>query len=149
MGLRDMSQLYKQVVLDHAKYPRNFGELTDATTTETLRNPSCGDEITVDMTVQDDLITDIHFHGIGCTISKASTSMMTTALKGKTLKEAQTLIKAFQNNVINKEISPTEQTQLGDASLLSTVAQFPTRVRCATLGWHVSENIINAIKGDE
>ncbi|WP_395319556.1 Fe-S cluster assembly sulfur transfer protein SufU [Fructilactobacillus frigidiflavus] len=149
MGLRDMSQLYKQVVLDHAKYPRNFGEVDHATETETLRNPSCGDEITVALTVQDDLITDIHFHGIGCTISKASTSMMTLALTGKTLPEAQKLIKAFQNNVINKAISPAEQAELGDASLLSTVAQFPTRVRCATLGWHVSENIINELKGAE
>ncbi|WP_429971632.1 Fe-S cluster assembly sulfur transfer protein SufU [Fructilactobacillus sp. Tb1] len=149
MGLREMSQLYKQVVLDYAKYPRNFGEVDHPTASLTLRNPSCGDEITVDLTINDDVITDAHFHGIGCTISKASTSMMTVALNGKSLDEAQAIIKAFQNNVINKEITKTDKEKLGDASLLSTVAQFPTRVRCATLGWHVSENIINEVKGDD
>ncbi|WP_413627910.1 SUF system NifU family Fe-S cluster assembly protein [Fructilactobacillus vespulae] len=147
MSLRDMKTLYKQVVLENANHPQNFQKPAGDLPAETLRNPSCGDEITVACQVHDNHIENLTFYGTGCTISKASTSIMTETLVGKPVNEALHLIKLFQQNIIAKQITDEEKKSLGDAALLSSVAQFPTRIRCATLGWHVIENLINQIKG--
>ncbi|UQS87320.1 SUF system NifU family Fe-S cluster assembly protein [Nicoliella spurrieriana] len=143
MALAKLNQLYRSVVLDHASHPRNFGELTDRTADLVLRNPSCGDIINVQVRINANVVEDVKFMGEGCTISKASASMMTTAVKGKSIAECNQIIQLFSDNIINKQIAPADEERLGDALLLSTVAKFPTRIRCATLGWHALDELIN------
>ncbi|MHA8111285.1 Fe-S cluster assembly sulfur transfer protein SufU [Lactobacillaceae bacterium Melli_B4] len=143
MGLMKLDQLYRSVVLEHASYPKNYGTLSTPSDSLVLRNPSCGDIINVQIKMDNNVIKDIKFKGTGCTISKASASMMTMVIKGHTIQESHRIIKMFFDNIVNKDLSKDEQAQIGDAFLLSTVAKFPTRIRCATLSWHALSELIN------
>ncbi|KOY77043.1 SUF system NifU family Fe-S cluster assembly protein [Lactobacillus sp. B3795] len=147
MGIDRMNQLYKSVIFDHSMHPRNFGSLDNCTGSVELRNPSCGDIIKVFVNIEDDVIKDIKYTCVGCTISKASTSIMSQEIKGKNVDDAKKIIKAFSDNIIKKDIDDDDKKMLGDARLLSDLAKFPTRIRCATLGWHATDKLINDYKG--
>jgi nitrogen fixation NifU-like protein len=139
-----MRELYQQVILDHNKAPRNFRKLETANHVAEGHNPLCGDEVTVYLQMNDDVIEDIAFQGQGCAISKASASMMTSDLKGKTAAEAEAL---FENvhAMLTGEGDPTDEEELGRLSALAGVREFPTRVKCATLAWHTMKG---ALHGD-
>ncbi|WP_324717911.1 SUF system NifU family Fe-S cluster assembly protein [Carboxydochorda subterranea] len=128
-----MEDLYREVILDHYRAPRNKGSLEHADASCHLHNPLCGDDITLALAVEGDVIRDARFVGQGCSISQASASMMTEAIKGKTVAEARELIDRF-SRLMRGEIAPGE-ADLGDLEALSGVSRFPVRVKCALLAW--------------
>ena len=132
--MSDLRDLYQEVILDHNKRPRNFRELEEPDQRADGHNPLCGDTVTIYLKLDGDQIEDLSFQGSGCAISRASASMMTEALKGKTLDEAQALFDRFHDRVMGKEIDDVKR--LGKLDALSGVAEFPMRVKCATLAWH-------------
>lgn len=140
MGLSKLDQLYRQVILDHSQNPHHYGTLDESTRTIELNNPTCGDVIQLHFLIEGNRITDIRFSGHGCTISKASASMMTDLMVGKTLEEALQLEKQFSLLVQGEEVQDVEE--LGDAILLSGVAKFPARIKCATLSWKALEKAL-------
>lgn len=131
--MSDLRDLYQELILDHNKRPRNFKELADANRTAEGYNPLCGDKVKVFLRVEDGLVKDVSFQGSGCAISKASASVMTESLKGKTVAEVEVLFKRFRDLVMGKE---SETDDLGKLVVFSGVCEFPTRVKCATLAWH-------------
>ena len=130
----DLGALYEEVILDHNRSPRNWGEIPGARHVDG-RNPLCGDRISLDVKVEGDVITDIRFTGEGCAISKASASMMTQAIKGKTMEEAAALYEGFHDLVTGKTATPPDKS-LGSLRAFAGVARFPARVKCATMAWH-------------
>jgi nitrogen fixation protein NifU and related proteins len=134
--MSDLRELYQQVIIDHSKKPRNFRKLEDANRTAEGYNPLCGDEITVYLLFQDDVIQGIGFQGSGCAISKASASMMTDSVKGKTRNEAQHLFEKFHQLVTGEGDKAGDPGDLGKLAVFSGVSEFPVRVKCATLPWH-------------
>jgi nitrogen fixation protein NifU and related proteins len=132
--MSDLSDLYQEVILDHNRRPRNFHAIADASYTAEGYNPLCGDRLTLYLKLSDDVITDLAFEGAGCAISKASASMMTDALKGHTIAEANALFERFHRMVT----TPPEQAveDMGKLSSLAGVREFPVRVKCASLAWH-------------
>lgn len=134
--MSDLRELYQQVILDHNKQPRNFKRLEGANRTAEGYNPLCGDQITVYLQMEDDVIHNIGFQGSGCAISKASASMMTTSVKGKTKAETEFLFERFHEMVTGK-LDPTANLHdLGKLAVFSGVSEYPIRVKCATLPWH-------------
>jgi nitrogen fixation NifU-like protein len=131
----DLGALYEEVILDHNRSPRNWGEIPGAKHVEGL-NPLCGDRISLSVQVDGDVITDIRFTGEGCAISKASASMMTQAMKGKTREEAQKLFERFHDLVTGRAKDTPPDKSLGSLRAFAGVARFPTRVKCATMAWH-------------
>ena len=134
--MADLRELYQSVILDHSRRPRNFGPLADADAEATGNNPMCGDAVTVWVRMDGDRIADVHFAtppGTGCAISKASASLMTTAVAGKTRAEAEELFGAFHRLVTG---DASEAEHVGRLAALGGVSQFPIRVKCATLAWH-------------
>jgi len=129
MSLRE---LYQEMILDHSKYPRNFGDLPNASHQHLGHNPLCGDKIVVFLQEENGLIQDVQFQGTGCAISVASASLMTEAIKGKTLAEFEALFSAFHLLVTEGK----ETIDLGKLDILAGVSAFPVRVKCATLAWH-------------
>ena len=133
----DFEELYQAVILDHSRKPRNFGPLPDATVTVSGDNPTCGDEVALSLKIADgDRLEKVGFTGTACSICTASTSLMTTKIKGKTRAEATELLDAFQSMITGKTPEAEAPKTLGDLRLLSGVAKFPQRIKCATLGWH-------------
>jgi len=132
--MSDLRELYQDVILEHSKAPRNYGELPKANHKAEGYNPLCGDHFTLYVTVEDDSIRDIRFQGSGCAISKASASMMTQSVKGKTKQEAEQLFQRFHQLVTGHGNS--NQGELGKLAAFSGVSEFPVRVKCATLAWH-------------
>jgi nitrogen fixation NifU-like protein len=132
----DLQELYQEVIMDHNVRPRNFKRLADATGSSHGFNPFCGDDFTVELKVQDGVITDIGFQGAGCAISKSATSLMTEAVIGKSREEAERVFGRFREMITRGMESSYDPDGLGDLEALSTVARFPVRVKCATLGWH-------------
>ena len=130
----DSRELYQQVILDHNRAPRNFRKLDPADRTARGENPLCGDALTVYVNLDGDVITDIGFEGSGCAISKASTSLMTAAVKGKTEQEARVLFDRFHAMVLGNETP--DRDVLGKLVALGGVKAFPARVKCASLAWH-------------
>ncbi len=130
----DLGALYEEVILDHNRSPRNWGEIPGARHVDG-RNPLCGDKISLDVKVEGDVITDIRFTGEGCAISKASASMMTQAIKGKTTREAAVLYEGFHDLVTGKGANPPDKS-LGSLRAFAGVSKFPARVKCATMAWH-------------
>ncbi len=131
------SELYQQVILDHNKNPRNFRELTDGTHSCDGKNPLCGDEMTIYLNINDDgIIDDISFQGSGCAISKSSTSMMTTNLKGKSVDEARVMFEEFHKMILGEFDPETQEHHLGKLTIFMGVREFPSRTKCATLPWH-------------
>lgn len=134
--MSDLRELYQEVILDHSKRPRNFQKLEDANRTAEGYNPLCGDQITVYLRLENDVIRDISFQGSGCAISKASASMMTASLKGKTKAEAKVLFEKFHHMVTGRGDTTLDPVELGKLAAFSGVCEFPVRVKCATLPWH-------------
>ena len=131
----DLGALYEEVILDHNRSPRNWGEIPEGHHVEG-RNPLCGDKISLSLKLVGDVITDIRFTGEGCAISKASASMMTQAIKGKTRAEAEQLFERFHNLVMGRATETPPDKSLGSLRAFAGVARFPTRVKCATMAWH-------------
>ena len=142
--MSNLSDLYQEVILDHNKNPRNQGKLESADRTAEGYNPLCGDKLTVYVEMDGDRIEDIRFDGVGCAISQASASVMTTVVKGRTTAEVEELFRRFQKIVTGEESSPEELEKLGELAAMAGVSQFPTRVKCATLGWHT---LLDAVHG--
>ncbi|MDW8223707.1 MAG: SUF system NifU family Fe-S cluster assembly protein [Gemmatales bacterium] len=137
--MSDLKELYQEVILDHQKHPRNFGSLSDATHRQEGYNPLCGDRIILYLKLQNNRIEDIAFQGSGCAISTASASVMTEAVKGKTVEEAEALYHAFHELVTGRPSETntgTKRPPLGKLAVFSGVREFPVRVKCATLAWH-------------
>ena len=132
--MSDLSDLYQEVILDHNRRPRNFHALADASHTAEGYNPLCGDRLTLYVKVADGVVSDVAFEGAGCAISKASASLMTDAVKGRTVAEAQALFDRFHRMVTTPPEQPVED--LGKLSVLAGVRAFPVRVKCASLAWH-------------
>ena len=134
--MADLRDLYQDVILEHSKAPRNFREMASANHKAEGFNPLCGDRFTVYLDLEGDSIRDISFQGSGCAISKASASMMTQSLKGKTKTDAEKLFGRFHGMVTGHDPSNGDQTELGKLTVFSGVSEFPVRVKCATLAWH-------------
>lgn len=141
MSLRE---LYQEMIIDHGKQPRNFGSLLDATHSKNGQNPLCGDKLTVYLVERDGVVEDVRFEGAGCAISVASASLMTEAVKGKSLAEVTSLFQNFHQLVTTGKESEVE---IGKLAVFSGVAEFPVRVKCATLAWHTMQAaLVNDIK---
>jgi nitrogen fixation protein NifU and related proteins len=136
-----LSALYQEVILDHYRRPRNRGKLEDPTGTASLRNPLCGDEVDVQVAVQDGKVADVKFGGRGCSISQASASMMTELVKGRTPEEVHALGERFAQ-MIRGDVEAAKDQALGQARALSGVSRFPTRVRCALIAWEAMERAV-------
>lgn len=134
--MSELSELYQQVILDHNKKPRNFHKLENANRTAQGYNPLCGDQLNVYLQVEDDQVKDVGFEGSGCAISKASASMMTQAVKGKSKVEAEQLFNEFHRMVTGELDEENEPNQLGKLKIFAGVRDFPARVKCASLSWH-------------
>lgn len=132
--MADLRELYQEVILEHSKAPRNYRELEDADRKAEGFNPLCGDHFTVYLQMEGDSIRDIGFQGSGCAISKASASMMTQSLKGKTKQEADEIFQRFHSVVTGN--ANGEGADLGKLAVFAGVSEFPLRVKCATLAWH-------------
>jgi nitrogen fixation NifU-like protein len=133
MSAGDLRDLYQQVIMDHNKKPRNFREMTDANHLAHGNNPLCGDALVVYLKLNGDVIEDVSFQGSGCAISVASASLMTEALKGKTIDEADRIYNLVHKQMTGEEV---DTSSLGKLEVLSGVKEFPARVKCATLSWH-------------
>jgi len=134
--MSELSELYQQVILDHNRKPRNFHKLENANRAAEGFNPLCGDQLHVYIELENDQLKDISFEGSGCAIWKASASMMTQALKGKSKEEAEILFDEFHRMVTGKLDEETEGNHLGRLTIFAGVRDFPVRVKCATLSWH-------------
>jgi nitrogen fixation NifU-like protein len=132
--MSELSELYQEVILDHNRRPRNFHALAGASHSAEGYNPLCGDRLTLYLDVEADVITDAAFEGAGCAISKASASLMTDAIKGRTVAEARALFERFHRMVTTPPGEAVEE--LGKLSVLGGVREFPVRVKCASLAWH-------------
>ncbi|RBP05449.1 Fe-S cluster assembly sulfur transfer protein SufU [Rossellomorea aquimaris] len=137
MSFNNLDQLYRQVIMDHYKNPRNKGSLEDGSFTIDMNNPTCGDRIHLTLKVEDGIVQDAKFDGEGCSISMASASMMTQAVKGKDIEKALKLSKIFSEMMQGNDYD--DDVDLGDIEALQGVAKFPARIKCATLAWKAME----------
>ena len=143
--MSDLTDLYQEVILDHNRRPRNFRALDEANRTQEGYNPLCGDRLTLYVKLEGDRIADVAFQGSGCAISKASASLMTEALKGKTVTEARELFDKFHEMVTS---APDQAApDLGKLSVLSGVREYPTRIKCASLAWHTLKAAVAGERG--
>jgi nitrogen fixation NifU-like protein len=133
----ELRDLYQEVIIEHSKRPRNYHALDAPATSAQGYNPLCGDQVKVYVTIgDDDRVADVSFEGSGCAISTASASVMTEALKGKTVEEVEAMFETFHDLVTSGEASDEELDELGKLAVFGGVSEFPTRVKCATLCWH-------------
>lgn len=137
-----LNELYRQVIMEHYKSPRNKGELPNPTVSIDLNNPTCGDEITLMLEVEDGTIKQARFSGQGCSISQASASMMTQAVQGKTVDEAEEMVERFKQMMHGDEEAGKP---LGDALALHGVSKFPVRIKCALLSWEALERSLKQL----
>ena len=144
--MSELSELYQQVILDHNKKPRNYRELEGANRVSEGHNPLCGDQLTVYLRMEDAVVGEVSFVGSGCAISKASASMMTQAVKGKSRGEAQALFEQFHRMVTGELDEEAEPNQLGRLKIFAGVRDYPARVKCASLSWHTMRA---ALEGEE
>jgi len=133
--MASLSELYQNVILEHNRSPRNYRAMEDANRRAEGNNPLCGDQLTVWLRVEGDVIQEVSFHGSGCAISKASASLMTTAVKGKTREQVEELFGRF-HRLVTGRLDPSESETLGKLAVFSGVSEFPIRVKCASLSWH-------------
>ncbi len=144
--MSDLLALYQEVILDHNKRPRNFGELEAADHRAEGNNPLCGDRLTVDLTLDSGRIVDVKFRGQGCAISTASASLMTEVVKGKTVEEADELFEEFHEMLTGDPSVPAEaSSELGKLVVFAGVREFPIRVKCATLPWHTLQAALHNV----
>jgi len=139
----DLRELYQEVILDHNKNPKNYGKLERANHSSEGYNPLCGDHLNLYLQVEDGRIRDLSFEASGCAISKASASLMTAELKGKSVAEAQQLFKKFQHLITSRSDSETDAEELGKLVVFAGVREFPLRVKCASLAWHTMKAALN------
>src|SRR6187455_3236192 len=132
--MSELNELYQEVILDHNRRPHNFRVIDTPSAKQEGYNPLCGDRLTLFLTLDGDVITDVAFQGQGCAISKASASLMTDAIKGKTVAEARELFDQFHAMITSD--TATAAADLGKLSVFSGVREFPTRIKCASLAWH-------------
>jgi len=130
-----LSELYHDVILDHNRAPQNYRPMENANRRVEGNNPLCGDRLTVWLRMEDDVIADVTFQGLGCAISMASASLMTSSVKGKTRAEAEALFDRFRR-MITGSVAPVETESLGKLAVFSGVSEFPIKVKCASLSWH-------------
>jgi nitrogen fixation protein NifU and related proteins len=138
MSFNNLDNLYRQVIMDHYKNPRNKGVLEEGSLTVNMNNPTCGDRIQLTMRVEDGKVADAKFEGEGCSISMSSASMMTQAVKGRPIEEALKLSTVFSDIMQGKDYEE-DDLDLGDIEALQGVAKFPARIKCATLAWKAME----------
>jgi nitrogen fixation NifU-like protein len=139
----ELRELYQQVILDHNKSPRNFRKLETANHYAEGYNPLCGDRIDIYVKLNEDRIEDISFVGSGCAISKASASLMSTMVKGKTIEEAEEIFEKFHHLITGKLDEKVNTDEVGKLAVFAGVREFPSRVKCASLAWHT---LISALK---
>ncbi len=132
----ELRELYQSVILDHNKKPRNFREPSGANRAREGHNPLCGDHVVVHLALEGDVVKDVGFQGRGCAISTASASLMTEAIKGKSVREAKDLFERFHALVTSRPADGVDTADLGKLSVFTGVREFPMRVKCATLCWH-------------
>jgi nitrogen fixation NifU-like protein len=142
--MSELRELYQEVILDHNKHPRNFGEIEGADRHAEGYNPLCGDRLTVYLNLEKDVITEVAFQGSGCAISKASASLMTDAVKGKTVAEARLLFDRFHAMITNSA-NENSESQVGKLAVLAGVRDYPMRVKCAILAWHALRAAVDEI----
>ena len=138
-----LDALYQEVILDHNRRPRNFHPMASASCSADGKNPNCGDQLTIWVLVEDDRVADVSFQGVGCAISKASASLMTEAVKGKTRAEAVALFETMHRVLTGVETDPVVIKGLGPLRALSGVGKFPMRVKCASLAWHAFRSALD------
>lgn len=144
--MSDLQSLYQSIILDHNRRPKNYGALEGATNRAEGRNPLCGDEVAVELTMEDGVISDVHFTAVGCAVSRAAASIMTQAVKGRTREEAERLFEQFHALVTGKlTLSPADARAMGEMAAFSGVSKFPIRVKCASMPWHT---LRQALHGD-
>ena len=144
--MTELRELYQQVILDHNRSPRNFGPLEAANRRQEGYNPLCGDHLHVHLLLDDEgVIEEIHFEGYGCAISKASASLMTEQLKGRSAEEAKAAFASFLELVTGDPAEPVDPMKAGKLAVFAGVREFPMRVKCATLAWHTMKA---ALDGD-
>lgn len=143
--MTDLRELYQQVILDHNKNPRNFREIANASSRVEGYNPLCGDHYTVFLQVDGDTIKDVSFIGNGCAISKASASVMSSTVKGKSKEDATRLFETF-HKLVTGDTSGLDAADLGRLNAFSGVSEFPARVKCATLAWHTLRTALDGEK---
>ena len=141
-----LSDLYQEILLEHNSKPRNFRKVEDASATAEGYNPLCGDQITLYLKVVDDVVEDVGFQGVGCAISRASASMMTQSIKGRTLDEATGIFEAFHSMIVHPDEEPDYDT-LGDLETLAGINEYPTRIKCAILAWHTMRSALGEDDG--
>lgn len=142
--MSDLAQLYQSVILDHNRNPRNFRSLENADGQAEGYNPLCGDRVKVWVKVEGDQIADVSFEGSGCALSKASASLMTTAIKGKSRADVERLFGMFHELITGKSGPAVTREQLGKLAVFSGVAEFPSRVKCASMAWHALQSALEA-----
>jgi len=143
--MTDLRELYQQVILDHNKNPRNFREISNASSRVEGYNPLCGDHYTVFLSVDGETIKDVSFTGNGCAISKASASVMSSTVKGKSKEDATRLFDTF-HKLVTGDTSGLDAADLGRLNAFSGVSEFPARVKCATLAWHTLRTALEGQK---
>ena len=144
--MSEINELYQEVILDHNKNPRNFREIESATNTADGHNPLCGDALKVYLEMENEKVKDVSFLGSGCAISKASASIMTQTVKGKSREEAETMFNEFHQMVTGELDEETDENSLGKLKIFAGVREFPARVKCASLSWHT---LHAALHGEE
>jgi nitrogen fixation protein NifU and related proteins len=142
--MMNSKSLYQEVILDHNRKPRNYGALDNPSHHAVGHNPLCGDRLDIALKIENDQISHIAFHGESCAICKASASMMTAAVKGKTRADAETLIQEFRDMATGK-LDPEQPNHLGRLTVFSGIRDLPTRVKCAILPWHTLHAALNAL----
>jgi nitrogen fixation NifU-like protein len=144
--MSDLQELYQAIILDHNRRPKNYGALDGATNRAEGKNPLCGDEVAVELRLEQDAIADVKFTASGCAVSRAAASIMTQAVKGKSREEAGRLFSQFHDLVTGKlKPTPVEARAMGEIAAFSGVARFPVRVKCASMPWHTLQA---ALRGD-
>ena len=137
--------LYQEIILDHSKRPRNCHSMDDANRKAEGYNPLCGDKLKLYLKIENDKIADVSFEGSGCAISKASASLMTEAIKGHTVAEAEALFERFHTLVTTPPDAPVSTEGLGKLAVFAGVREYPARVKCASLAWHTMKNAVEAV----
>jgi nitrogen fixation NifU-like protein len=143
-----LSELYQNVILEHNRSPRNFRSMENADRTAQGNNPLCGDQVTVWLRMEGDIVREATFQGSGCAISRASASLMTAAVTGKTRPEVEALFDRFQRLVTGR-LDPSETETLGKLAVFSGVSEFPIRVKCASLSWHAIREALKDGNGEQ
>ena len=144
--MNDLQDLYKDIIMDHNRRPRNFGPVDQPTHKKEGYNPLCGDQIEIELKILDGIVVDVGFTGVGCAISKSSASMMTEEIKGKKLEVVESMFEQFRRMITVNDQMDLDADLLGDLEILQGVSRYPARIKCATLAWHT---LHSAIEGDE